>query len=632
MKRKLDEETAVGYSSAGTVIEVGAAVRDVSVGDRVACAGGGHANHAEIVSVPANLIAKVPEGVSLEAAALTTIAAIPLHGIRLSGVTVGDSVAVIGCGLVGQIACRLLRASGARVFALDIDATRVEQARSSADDAWVASRGVAAAVRAASGGAGVDHVLLTAAAPSNEPLLLATEMARDRASIVLVGVVPIEIPRAAMYDKELSFQVSRSYGPGRYDLEYEERGLDYPIGYVRWTEQRNMQCVLDLQASGRLDFDDLVEVVPVERAAEAYERLVAAPSERPRGALVLSYRDAAEKVNGDSALKQVHLDTPDKRTPARQSAGPVRVGLIGPGGFAARVLVPALVAGGARLVGVAGGSGPSAEAAARTLGFERVAETEAALIVDDSVDAVVVATRHASHATLVRQALEAGKHVFCEKPLALTLEELDSVLRAAAESTGILAVGFNRRFAPLLGELRDFVVSPPSPVASTYRVSAGIGECCHFIDSLVFVTGSEIEEVHATGYGDSQLPVKARDNVAVTLGFANRSVGSILYVADGSGRVSKERLEAFSGGRSAILDDYRSLELFGADGKESRGGRTQEKGHRFEIDAFLRGAEQGLAPVPLGEVANVSVATLAVVESLRTGQTIRLTTAPADQR
>jgi predicted dehydrogenase len=453
-----------------------------------------------------------------------------------------------------------------------------------------------------------------------------------------------------MYDKELSFQVSRSYGPGRYDLEYEERGLDYPIGYVRWTEQRNMQCVLDLQASGRLEFDDLVEIVPVERAAEAYGRLVGAASERPSGALVLSYEDAAENVTRDLAPRQVHLDTPDERIASRQTANPVRVGLIGPGGFAARVLVPALVAGGARLVAVAGGSGPSAEAAARTLGFERVAESEAALIADDSVDAVVVATRHASHASLVRQALEAGKHVFCEKPLALTLEELDDVLRAAAESTGILAVGFNRRFAPLLGELRDFVVSPPSPVTTTYRVSAGrlptdhwthdleqgggrlIGEGCHFIDSLLFVTGSEIEEVHATGYGDSQLPVQARDNVAVTLGFANGSVGSIVYVADGSGRVSKERLEAFSGSRSAILDDYRSLELFGTDGKESRGGRSQEKGHRFEVDAFLRGAEQGQAPVPLDEVANVSLATLAAVESLRTGQTIRVTTAPAARR
>jgi predicted dehydrogenase/threonine dehydrogenase-like Zn-dependent dehydrogenase len=649
VKRKLDEETAVGYSSAGTVIEVGAAVRGLRVGDRVACAGGGHANHAEVVSVPANLIARVPDEVSLEAASLTTIAAIPLHGMRLSGVTVGDSVAVIGCGLVGQIACRLLRASGARVFALDIDPVRVEQARSSAEKAFVSRHGVAEAVRRANGGSGVDHVLLTAAAPSNEPLVLATEMARDRASIVLVGVVPIDIPRAAMYDKELSFRVSRSYGPGRYDLDYEERGLDYPIGYVRWTEQRNMECVLQLQASGRLDLEDLLEIVPVERAAEAYQRLVGEPSERPLGALVLAYGDATANGSGNLKLRKLDVETTEQR-PARRAAGPVRVGLVGPGGFAARVLVPALVAGGARLVAAAGGSGPSAEAATRSLGFERVAASEEALIADDTVDAVVVATRHASHAGLVCQALEAGKHVFCEKPLALSLEELDNVLRAAADSTGILAVGFNRRFAPLLRELREFVLSPPAPVASAYRVSAGtlpadhwthdleqgggrlIGECCHFIDSLVFLTGSEVEEIHAAGYGNSQLPVQARDNVAITLGFANGSVGSILYVADGSGRVSKERLEAFSGNRSAILDDYRTLALFGAEGTENRGGRGQEKGHRFEIDAFLRGVEQGEPPVPLGELANVSLATLAVVESLRTGQAIQVNSSAGGQQ
>jgi predicted dehydrogenase/threonine dehydrogenase-like Zn-dependent dehydrogenase len=648
VKRKLDEETPVGYSSAGTVIEVGAAVRGISVGDRVACAGGGHANHAEVVSMPANLIARVPDEVSLEAAALTTIAAIPLHGIRLSGVRVGDSVAVIGCGLVGQIACRLLRASGARVFALDIDPARVEQARSSADGAFVSDSSVAAQVRMANGDVGVDHILLTAAAPSNEPLVLATEMARDRASIVLVGVVPIDIPRSAMYDKELSFRVSRSYGPGRYDLDYEERGLDYPIGYVRWTEQRNMECVLQLQASGRLDLEDLVEIVPVERAAEAYQRLVADPSERPLGALVLAYEDAAVSGSRDLEVRQLAVETADSRPP-RRTREPVRVGLLGPGGFAARVLVPALTAGGARLVAVAGGSGPSAEAATRSLGFERVTENEAAVIADDTVDAVVVATRHSAHASLVCQALDAGKHVFCEKPLALTLEELDSVLRAAADSEGILAVGFNRRFSPLLQELREFVLRAPSPVASVYRVSAGrlpadhwthdleqgggrlIGECCHFIDSLVFLTGSAVEDVHARGYGNPQLPVQARDNVAVTLGFANGSVGSILYAADGSGRVPKEHLEAFSGDRSAILNDYATLDLFGPDQQESRGGRKQDKGHRSEISAFLRGVEQGEAPVPLGEVANVSLATLAVVESLRTGQTIHVNSAAGSQ-
>jgi predicted dehydrogenase len=552
---------------------------------------------------------------------------------------------VIGCGLMGQIACRLLGAAGARVLALDIDPVRVEEARASADVALVSSSRAADAVRAATGGLGVDHVLITAAAASNDPLLLATEIARDRAALVLVGVVPIELPRAALYDKELSFRVSRSYGPGRYDVEYEERGLDYPVGYVRWTEKRNLECVLGLQARGRLELSDLIEVVAIDDASDAYARLIAPPSERPLRATVLAYDEFDEDGTGANELRDVAIPTPLPRGAAKRSSAPVRVGLIGPGGFAARVLVPGLVAGGARLELVGGGSGPSAEAAVRTLGFARLAESEAAVIEDESVDAVVVATRHGSHATLVRQSLEAGKHVFCEKPLALTVDELIAVLGAAVESSGILVVGFNRRFAPLLRELREFVSSPSSLLAATYRVSAGrlppdhwthdldqgggrlIGECCHFVDSLAFVAASEIVEVHASGYGNSQLPVQARDNAAVTLGFANGSVGSILYVADGSGRVPKERLEAFSGERTAILDDYRTLELFSPTGKERQGARSQEKGHRQEIDAFLRGIELGEPPVPLKEIANVSLATLASLESLRTGQTIRVASA-----
>jgi predicted dehydrogenase len=527
------------------------------------------------------------------------------------------------------------------VFALDVDPVRVELARPSADEVFVSNPEIAAAVRTANGERGVDHVLLTAAASSNEPLIIATQMARDRASLVLVGVAPIDIPRTAMYDKELSFRVSRSYGPGRYDSDYEERGLDYPIGYVRWTEQRNMECVLDLQASGRLSLEDLAEIVPVERAAEAYERLVGDASERPLGALLLSYQPTSDDGRSEP-VRQLHLENESKASTRRRADAPVRVGLIGPGGFAARVLVPALVAGGARLVATAGGSGPSAEAATRTLGFERVVESETALIGDSEVDAVVVATRHASHAALVCEALEAGKHVFCEKPLALTLEELESVVRVASDSVGILAVGFNRRFAPLLRELREFVLSPPSQVASSYRISAGrlpsdhwthdldqgggrlIGECCHFIDSLAFLTGSEIERVHAAGYGDANLPVQSNDNVVATLSFANGSVGSIVYVADGSGRLAKEYLEVFSENRSAILDDYRALTLFGPSSTEKRGGRVQEKGHRLEVDAFLRGSERGEAPVSLGELANVSLATLAVVESLRTAAPIQL--------
>ena len=643
VRRKLSEETPVGYSSAGVVVEVGPGVRGISPGDRVACAGVGHANHAEIVSVPANLVAKVPAGVSLKAAAMTTIAAIPLHGIRLAGVAVGESVAVVGCGLVGQICCRLLRAAGATVFALDIDQTRVDQALvGGADAGFVSDSRGAESVREATGGRGVDQVLVTAAAPSNDPLLLAAEIARDRGTVVLVGDVPVTFPRAALYDKELAFRISRSYGPGRYDLEYEEKGLDYPIGYVRWTEQRNMECVLELQETGRLQLDDLIEVVPVDDAQNAYERLLGNSSSRPHGALALAYDGLPDGEIGAEPPRKLGVQGSTITGTRSTANAPVRVGLIGPGNFAKNVLLPAFVAAGARLEIVGGGSGPSAEAMGRNAGFARVGESPTAVIGDPSVDAVVIATRHGDHAALVMEALHAGKHVFCEKPLALTVQELQDVLAAAERSPGILAVGFNRRFAPLLREARTFLSVSGSSLAATYRVSAGhlppdhwthdleegggriIGEGCHFIDSLAFLAGSPVVEVHATGYGDPQLPVEARDNVTITLRFANGSVGSILYVAEGSGRVPKERLEGFSGGRTAILDDYRELELFEPTGSQKKGGRTQDKGHRDEIAAFIRGAERGEFPVSIEEVANVSLATIGAVESLRSGRPVRL--------
>jgi len=642
VRRKLDEETPVGYSSSGVVLEVGEAVAGFNAGDRVACAGGGHANHAEIVSVPANLCAAVPDEVRLEDAALTTLGAIALHGVRLAEVQVGERVGVIGCGLVGQIACRLLRAAGAEVFAIDLDGTKVEEAvNGGADHGFVVGDGTAEAVLAEAAGVGVDAVLVTAASRSNDPLLLASLIARDRAAVVLVGDVPITFPREALYVKELAFRVSRSYGPGRGDAEYEERGLDYPLGFVRWTEKRNMEAVLALLARGRVDFRGLVdEVVPVEDAARAYGRLSGPPESRPRGAVVLVY--ASEPSVADQLVPiDVTLSASRETATKLGARPPLRVALIGPGGFAARVLVPALRHGGAQLELVAGGAGPSAEAVQRTMGFSRVAESEDAALVDPAVDAVIISTRHASHATLATRALEAGKHVFCEKPLALTLEELEEVLAAASASPGILAMGFNRRFSPALREVRGFLAEGHRAVAS-YRVSAGaislehwvhdlsqgggraLGEVCHFIDSLAFVTGSAVESVYAVGYAAEHAPLLARDNLAVTLSFVNGSVGSIAYAADGSPRLPKERLEVFSRARTAVLDDYKSIDLLGPSGRTRRRSRAQDKGHSQEIVAFIEGARRGELPVPLAEVANVSVATLAVAESLRTGRPVRL--------
>jgi predicted dehydrogenase len=640
VERKLVEESAVGYSSAGVVVSVGSAVRNLDPGDRVACAGAGFASHAEVVSVPANLCARVPPGVPLEHASLTTIAAIALHGIRLADVAIGDRVAVIGCGLVGQIACRLLRAAGAEVVAVDVDESRVQDAvAGGAEQGFTPDDRPVERIHEAAP-AGLDAVLVTAAAATSQPLLLAGDLARDRGIVVLVGDVPIELPRPPFYGKELTFRVSRSYGPGRYDREYEERGLDYPIGYVRWTQQRNMRCVLDLQSRRLLDLGPLIaEILPVEEAARAYSAIAGDSSDRPRGALLLSYPEAV--VQAPPEQPAVAPVGRDRRAPSGNVA---RIGLIGPGVFAKAVLVPALIEAGARLEVVGGGSGPSAEAAQRELGFERVAPDENAVIDDVDVDAVVIATRHGSHAALAARALEAGKHVFCEKPLALDEDELDRVLTVARESDRVLLVGFNRRFSSFLRELRSVVGD--SPLLANYRVSAGrippsgwvhdldegggriVGEVCHFLDSLVYLADATVASVAAMAVDEPSLPLQSRDNIVVSVGFGDGSAGTISYVAAGSTAVPKERLEVFAGTHTAILDDYRSLELF-QDRVHKRQSGKQDKGHVNEVREFLDGIRLGTSPIPLDELANVSLAALAVVESLRTGATVRIGPASA---
>jgi predicted dehydrogenase len=642
VRRKLSEETAVGYSSAGVVLEVGRAVAGLEPGDLVACGGAGRANHAELVSVPRTLCVRVPAGVSPLAASFATIAAIALHGIRLAGVAVGERVGVVGCGLVGQIACRLLRAAGAETVALDVDPARLEQAlQGGADHAFLADGASIREISGLTAAVGLDAALVTAAAPTSEPLRLAAEILRDRGELVLVGDVPVELPRGLLYEKELRLRVSRSYGPGRYDADYEERGHDYPMGYVRWTEQRNMEAVLGLLARGRLELADLAEVVHVEQAAEAYERLVGPPEQRPSGALVLAYSQSADST-----------PTPTSRNEARESswlelrasdrADATRLGLIGPGSFAAKTIVPAFVASGAALELVGGGSGPSAEAATRALGFARTAASGDAVLADPGVDAVAICTRHGLHAGLAAAALAAGKHVFCEKPLALDRGGLESVLDAAAVAPGILAVGFNRRFSPLLSEAREFLAADTGSLVATYRVSAGrlpaehwvhdleqgggraIGEACHFVDALAFLAGAPVVEVFAAGHGADGAPLAARDNLAVTLRFAAGGVATILYSAEGAPRVAKERLEAFRGTRTAVLDDYRSLELVDGRRRSRRRSRRQDKGHTAEITAFVEGTRSGIPPVPLAEVANVSLAAIAIVESLQRGAPVRL--------
>lgn len=630
--RKLTEESAIGYSSAGHVIEVGAETRGFAVGGLVSCAGVGHANHAEIVSVPANLCARVPPGVAPEAAAFATIGAIALHGVRLGNVTLGERVAVVGCGLVGQIACQLLGAAGAWVAAVDVNTKPVREALSNgADLGATIDENPAALIGVATDGVGVDCVLVTAAAATNDPLLLAAQIVRQRGTIILIGDVPVDVPRAPFYLKEILFRISRSYGPGRYDLEYEERGLDYPIGYVRWTEKRNMEAILDLQNRGRIDLTRLIDdIVSVDDAPLGFDRLVRG---EVRGAVLLQYEPEPDAAPTEVDPPQ-GIGSPD---------GVPRIGLIGPGGFAKSVIVPAFLAAGAKLEVVAGGSGPSAEAAVRSGDFSRIAPSPKALIADSSIDAVAICTRHGDHALLAAAALDAGKHVFCEKPLAVDLAGLDVVLASASHSGPVLAVGFNRRFSPLLVELREVLRSGSrGPITAIYRVAAGavpsdnwvhdlaegggraIGEGCHFVDSLAFLVDAPIVRVAAAGHGLPDLPVQAHDNLVVTLWFEDGSIGSIVYVAAGGGGLAKERIEVFAPATSAVLDDYSRLEFFGANVPKAHELRQADKGHKAEISAFVEAIRTGIPPVPIPVIANVSAATLAIVESLRTSLPIEI--------
>ncbi len=619
---RLDRLAPLGYSSAGIVRTVGAGVESLAPGDAVACAGAGWANHAEVVAIPKNLVARVPKGVSLDDAAYATVGAIALHAVRQSDARVGESVGVVGLGLVGQIAVRILKAAGCIPFGVDVDSEAVALARSGGVVAH--ERQDPALEQAAlhlSHDLGLDAVIVCAAVDSADPIELSATLARDRGRVILVGDVPLTADRRVFYEKELELRLSRSYGPGRYDRDYEEHGRDLPAGYVRWTEQRNLQAFIDLIASGAICPSELTtHRLPVERAEEAFALLEhPVEGERPFGVL-LEYPET--------------LPRRPVFAPARRS-GPTgaRVGLIGAGSFARSTLVPALKEAGAELAVVHSAGGLSAADLAEKMGFENVADSIEAVIADDTLNAVVVATRHADHAALAVAILESGKAAFIEKPLALTATQLDEV-EAALAAGGSLMVGFNRRFAPLTERL-GAALEGMTDVALTYRINAGplaadhwlgdpeegggriLGEACHFVDLLSHLARAPVASVYAACVPQAGREVALSDTVATTLRFQNSLVGSLVYSGGGDPKLPKERIEALGGGLSAVLDDFRRLELY-------RGTRTvhkgaQDKGHRAQLRRFVA-AMQGHAEFPdAGTYLASTRATLAVVESLRTG-------------
>ena len=640
VRTRLDQPQAVGYSSAGIVLGVGDGVTDISVGDRVACAGAGHAVHAELACVPRLLVARIPsEEVSFEQAAFGTVGAICLHGIRTAEVSLGDTIAVIGLGLLGQITVQLLKAAGCRVFGMDLLPQRADLALASGAEAACAS---AAEFRnlcfQKTGGRGVDSVLITAETPGSEPVNLAAELARDRAVVVAVGTVGMEIQRKLYYEKELDFRISRSYGPGRYDSAYEQKGRDYPIGHVRWTETRNLEAFLQLLAERKLNLPALVtHRFPLEQSPRAYDLITGRSGDAFLGVLI-QYPGA--ELN--TAAQFSHKIAVTSVAPSASSLG---IGVLGAGNFAQNTLLPALkTIPDVSFVGVCNATGPRSRHAAGKFGFAYCADSDQAILQDPNIKAVVISTRHNLHAAQVLAALAAGKSVFCEKPLCLTEDELAAIVRATSvlHSPPLLMVGFNRRFAPMAAQLKQFLSEILEPLAIHYRVNVGylpadhwvndpeqgggrvLGEACHFVDFLCFLTGACPVEVQGQTIGNPGH--YSMDNVIATLKFANGTVGTISYLANGDKSASKERVEVFGGGSTAILEDFRHLELIRQGRKQvTRARAGQDKGHKAEMQAFVDAARgKNAFPILFEQIVGSTLATMRLQNACQTGQPLSI--------
>jgi Predicted dehydrogenases and related proteins len=621
VRNKLDQQLPMGYCNVGEVVAVGEGVSGFEISDRVASNG----RHAEMVAVPVNLCARIPAAVSDEDAAFTVLGAIALQGIRLVQPTLGEAIVVTGLGLIGLITVQLLRAHGCRVLGIDFDPARLELARRFGAEVVDLQAGEDAVVAAQrfSRGRGVDATLITAATRSSEPVHQAALMCRKRGRIVLVGVTGLELSRADFYEKELTFQVSCSYGPGRYDAAYEEQGRDYPIGFVRWTEQRNFEAVIDMLAEGRLHVQPLVSHrFTIEEAVKAYE--VVAGSEPSLG-ILLEYPDPSQ-VHMPRAFAQRTVDLP--ASGASQRGG--GVAFLGAGNYAGSMLIPAFKATGVRLRTIVSAGGVSSLHAGRKFGFERASTDPAAALEDAQTDIAVISTRHDTHASLVLAALAAGKHVFTEKPLCLSLDDLNRIEAAAAGSQRLLMVGFNRRFAPHVRRMKALLAAVPGPKSLVMTVNAGVvpmshwtqdpqvgggrlvGEGCHFIDLLRFL-------VDAPVIGRTQVAMAgtSADSAAVTLTFADGSVGSLHYLSNGNKSFPKERLQVFAAGRVLELDNFRRLSAFGWDDFRSHQLWRQDKGQRACIQAFVDAVRtDGASPIPLAEIIEVSRLSIEIQQAL----------------
>jgi predicted dehydrogenase len=600
----------------------------------VVCAGGGHAVHAEFALVPKNLAAKLPETVDFDSGAFATLGSIALNGIRLSNPQLGEKAAIIGLGLMGLITAQLVQAAGCDVIGFDINPARVKFAKKLGIQSYL-NEDAAMKFASSTRGRGFDHVLICADTASNETVELAGMIARDRGNVVSIGVVGLDLPRKLYYEKELNFHVSRSSGPGRYDHAYEENGQDYPIGYIRWTEGRNLEAFVDLLAQKKIDVSRLItHRFAIEKAILAYDLITGKTGEDYLGVL-LTYPERNTEFQQVVQLQQL-------KTGKNQTHEVISLGVLGAGNYAGATFLPAIKkSGSANLVGIASSGGVSAQNLGRKFGFDFATSSTEEILNHPDINTVAVLTRHESHAQLSLEALKKGKHVYCEKPLSVDLPGLKAIEKELDKPNHpYLTVGFNRRFAPFSVLLKDFFVDRAEPMYMHYRVNAGylplshwlndvqvgggrlIGEGCHFIDFMTFLTGQPIVRVTAASLPD--LGKYSNDNLSIQLDFQDGSIGTIAYLANGNKSHSKEYVEVFCEGKIGILDDFRKLTLVGEKGKQTFHSRLrQNKGHQAAWESFTAAIrEGGTEPIPYTELLRVSYATLACRESLVTGERV----------
>ncbi len=628
---RLDQPMALGYSSAGTIVALGNKMAGFKVGQRVACAGGGYAVHAEYNVVPRNLLTPLPKNVDFESGAFTTLGAIAMHGFRLAKPQIGEGVAVIGLGLLGLLTIQIAAAAGCNVLGIDLDPKRISLASSLGLEA-VSRQKAESASSAFTANRGFDVILICADTPSNDPVELAGVIARDKARVVATGAVGLTIPRKIYYEKELSFINSRSYGPGRYDSNYEENGQDYPLGYIRWTEGRNFQAVVNLLERGKLKVKPLItHRFPIEKATRAYDVITGKKKESFLG-VVLTYPKGKTKEERRVAFPAI----------VNRKSEIVNLGVLGAGLFANSVLLPTIKKiDKIQLVGVASSGGLHAQHSGKKFGFKYATSSVDEIINDPNINTIAILTRHDSHADLVVRALKAGKHVFVEKPLAINSNQLSVISKQLkTNNQSVLAVGFNRRFAPLAQSLKFQVSSLKSPLHAHYRINAGylpadhwnhdpdigggriIGEACHFVDFITFLVGAPPVSVTAHALPDNG---KFReDNVSMTFTFPDGSIGVVDYLTNGDKSFPKERVEVFCGGMVAVLDDFVSLQVT-KDGKTKEERGSQDKGWLNEWKVFAQSIrESGEPPIPYEQLIGVTKSTFAAVESVRSGKEIEI--------